>query len=166
MVRSRSGFTLIELLVVIGIIGLLASIVLVSLASARQKGKVSRAASTVHQIDNALELFAAKNGDYPPVGADHCDMCTYWPPAQQWVQGTWSDIVNLLITDGDINSAGNGFQTDPWGNPYLYDKNYEQPCYGLSPICSMGPDGTLETSNCPTDPVAVGDDICVFISNG
>jgi len=58
-IRSR-GFTLIELLVVIAIIGLLASIILASLNTARQKGRDSRRLADLKEIANALEL--ANNG--------------------------------------------------------------------------------------------------------
>jgi type II secretion system protein G len=65
MQRSSKGFTLIELLVVIAIIGILASIVLASLNSARQKGRDARRLSDVKQIQLALELYYDANGVYP-----------------------------------------------------------------------------------------------------
>ncbi len=55
MKRYTKGFTLIELLVVIAIIGILASVVLVSLQSARKKGNDSRVISDVQQIRTLLE---------------------------------------------------------------------------------------------------------------
>lgn len=55
LVKHSKGFTLIELLVVIAIIGLLASIILVSLNSARNRGKDARISSNVNQIRVNLE---------------------------------------------------------------------------------------------------------------
>lgn len=55
MKKYTRGFTLIELLVVIAIIGILASIVLVSLNSARNKGKDARVISDVQQLRTAFE---------------------------------------------------------------------------------------------------------------
>ena len=56
-IRSR-GFTLIELLVVIAIIGLLSSVVLASLNTARAKARDAQRASDMVQVVNALELYA------------------------------------------------------------------------------------------------------------
>lgn len=63
--RLSSGFTLIELLVVIAIIGILSSVVLASLNSARQKGRDARRISDLKQIQLALELYYDANGKYP-----------------------------------------------------------------------------------------------------
>ena len=64
--RERRGFTLIELLVVIAIIGVLASIVLASLNTARRKSRDARRIGDVRQLQLALELyFDANNGAYP-----------------------------------------------------------------------------------------------------
>ena len=68
--NSKNGFTLIELLVVVAIIGLLSSIVLASLNSARAKGRDAKRASSVHQLKIALEFYYDANGVYPSVGSD------------------------------------------------------------------------------------------------
>ena len=60
----RGGFTLIELLVVIAIIGLLASIILVSLNSARSSGKDARIIGDIAQIRTLVETDATSGGDY------------------------------------------------------------------------------------------------------
>lgn len=54
--RASKGFTLIELLVVVAIIGLLASIVIVSLSGARSGARDAKAKSELRQIHTAFEL--------------------------------------------------------------------------------------------------------------
>jgi len=63
---DRKGFTLIELLVVIAIIGILASVILVGVASFRGKGRDARRIADIHSLANALELDFARQGFYPP----------------------------------------------------------------------------------------------------
>lgn len=57
MKRDKKGFTLIELLVVIAIIGILATIVLVSLNSARQKARDTRRIGDLRQVALAIEMY-------------------------------------------------------------------------------------------------------------
>ncbi|MBU2036742.1 prepilin-type N-terminal cleavage/methylation domain-containing protein [Patescibacteria group bacterium] len=59
------GFTLIELLVVIAIIGILATIVMVSLNTARAKARDARRISDVRQIQLALQMHYDSVGSYP-----------------------------------------------------------------------------------------------------
>src|SRR3989344_8001350 len=62
--KFNLGFTLIELLVVIAIIGILSSIVLVSLGTARKKGQVAAAKGELTDIRNQAELVYSTDGDY------------------------------------------------------------------------------------------------------
>ena len=70
--KFENGFTLIELLVVIAIIGMLSSIVLVSLNSARDKSVMARRISDLKQIEIALQLYFDDHGEFP-ASSDTCD---------------------------------------------------------------------------------------------
>lgn len=60
--KNTRGFTLIELLVVIAIIGILASVVLASLNSARDKGADAAVKSNLNNARAEAELFYDNNG--------------------------------------------------------------------------------------------------------
>ena len=64
--RHSRGFTLIELLVVIAIIGLLSSIILASLNTARAKGRDAALFEDTRQLMTALQLYYNQYGVFPP----------------------------------------------------------------------------------------------------
>jgi len=66
--KKNKGFTLIELLVVIAIIGLLSTIVLVSLNSARNKAKDVRIKADLAQVRSLAELNADTSNTYVLAG--------------------------------------------------------------------------------------------------
>ena len=63
--KNRKGFTLIELLVVIAIIGLLSTLAVVALSSARSKSRDAKRIADVKQVQTALELFYNDAQSYP-----------------------------------------------------------------------------------------------------
>ena len=63
--KNKAGFTLIELLVVIAIIGLLASVVLLALNSAREKSREAKRLADIRQLASAFELYYNDNNAYP-----------------------------------------------------------------------------------------------------
>ena len=85
-IKNNRGFTLIELLVVIAIIGLLSSIVLVSLNSARMKARDARKIADFKNIQTALYMFYDQfgrmpNNYHPGYGA--CEGSTYYNQSMQ-----------------------------------------------------------------------------------
>ncbi|HTE48497.1 MAG TPA: prepilin-type N-terminal cleavage/methylation domain-containing protein [Candidatus Paceibacterota bacterium] len=89
---TKKGFTLIELLVVVAIIGLLSSIVLASINTARIKGRDAKRVSDLEQVQNALALFYDDFGYYPP-----CYAFSPWNATHWGLSGTPSCLYTLLV---------------------------------------------------------------------
>lgn len=62
---NKKGFTLIELLVVVAIIGLLSTLSIIALNTARAKARDARRVSDIKQIQTALELYFNDKSAYP-----------------------------------------------------------------------------------------------------
>lgn len=75
--NNKSGFTLIELLVVVAIIGILASVVLASLNSARQKAKDAAIFAQFANMRAQAELYYASSSNY---GVGYTDLTALTNP--------------------------------------------------------------------------------------
>jgi len=116
--RETRGFTLIELLVVIAIIGILSSVVLASLNSARRKGRDARRISDVKQIQLALEMYYdANSGEYPDAICTTVSggLCTASPLAPTFIavmptdpQGSGAYLYDNLTSAGAGCSVATG----------------------------------------------------------
>lgn len=62
---NKKGFTLIELLVVIAIIGLLSTLSIVALNTARARARDAKRVADVKQVQTALELVYNEDSSYP-----------------------------------------------------------------------------------------------------
>jgi len=65
MKKNQQGFTLIELLVVIAIIGLLLTLSILALNTARARARDAKRVADVKQIQTALEMYYNDVGSYP-----------------------------------------------------------------------------------------------------
>jgi len=63
--KDQSGFTLIELLVVIAIIGLLSTLSVLALNSARARSRDAKRVADIKQVQTALEMYFNDNNAYP-----------------------------------------------------------------------------------------------------
>lgn len=70
--KSNWGFTLIELTIAIAIIGILSTIIITSLGSAREKGRDAKRIRNIQEIRTAIELYIAANGHAPDLGDSNC----------------------------------------------------------------------------------------------
>jgi len=69
-IRASQGFTIVELLVVIVIIGILASITIVSYNGITSRANTASAQSAAQSVAMKIELFNAETGRYPYLTSD------------------------------------------------------------------------------------------------
>ena len=85
-IKNTRGFTLIELLVVIAIIGILSSVVLASLNTARADARDAQRSQDMQQLQTAIELCASGMGDYT-----NCDDPEASPGLGDYIQSVPTD---------------------------------------------------------------------------
>lgn len=120
---TKKGFTLLEMLVVIAIIGLLASIMMLSVSRARQKARDVRRLGDTEQLQKLLELYAHDHQEdapfeYPSGGNAICsvhegdnDIC--------WVSNAGSWIPSLIL-EGYATVLPQDPRGFPGWEPYRY----------------------------------------------
>ena len=84
--KNKKGFTLIELLVVVSLLGVLATLVIANLNSARERARDATRKSDLRNIQTALRLYYNDKGTYPQSSGgvmSACDGVCTWGSA--WV---------------------------------------------------------------------------------
>ncbi len=149
MRKSNKGFTLIELLVVIAIIGLLSTLAVVALNSARQKSRDSKRVADIKQVQTALELYFADQNGYPGdcavLGAGSCAaLCSSGWATSCSTGTTYMGLVpaNPLPTDGCGTEAEAAYSYTQVGSGTSYTLEF----------CLGGSVGDLESGTATANP--------------
>lgn len=155
--KSKLGFTLIELLVVISVIGLLASVIMISLNSVRARARDAQRKAALKQLRTAIELYFDANNSYPSTSG----ILYSSEPGDNWSNGlndngAWiPGLIPTFISKLPRDPLG-GNSTNPACTPfagrkraYLYISNGNS--YFLLAHCS--PENTWDMSDSFYDPI-------------
>ncbi|MBU1246686.1 type II secretion system GspH family protein [Patescibacteria group bacterium] len=126
--KQNRGFTLIELLVVIAIIGILSSVVLASLNSARGKARDSKRKQDMVQIRTALEMYYDDKGSYPlaypnawgGVSTAPCGTNAGTSGANAYIAGLTPTYISVLPVDPAAPGSCNGYLYNSDGTNYKF----------------------------------------------
>lgn len=125
--QNNRGFTLIEIMVVVVILGILAAFVVPKLLNRPDEARMTKAATDIKGIEQALGLFKLDNGFYPTTE-----------------QGLQALVSKPAIGRIPAKYAEGGYlkkvPTDPWGSPYVY---LAPGAHGDFDIISRGADGEV-----------------------
>ena len=124
--RKNAGFTLIEIMAVVLIIGLLSTIVGVSIFAQVDKGRVTATSVQISNLESVLELYRMDNAHYPTT--------------EQGLDA----LVNEPNDAKNFPPAGylqkRRIPKDPWGNPYEYEQPGQNNPHSFD-LWSYGSDG-------------------------
>jgi prepilin-type N-terminal cleavage/methylation domain-containing protein len=107
--KAARGFTVIELLVVISIIGMLATVVLVSLKNTRGKAINARIAAEMYELRTQLEIGynGTAYGDFIPVGTNNNTVLSY-VAANVFTNPAVTNLINNIVSLSPGTSYGGG----------------------------------------------------------
>ncbi len=124
--RDSAGFTLIEIMAVVLIIGLLSTIVGVSIFAQVDKGRITATSVQIANLESVLELYRMDSARYPTTEQGLDALVNEPEDARNYPPGGY-------LQKGRVPE-------DPWGNPYEYEQPGQINTHSFD-IWSFGADG-------------------------
>ncbi len=124
--RENAGFTLIEIMAVVLIIGLLSTIVGVSIFAQVDKGRITATSVQIANLESVLELYRMDNARYPTTEQGLDALVNEPDDARSYPQGGY--LQKRRVPE------------DPWGNPYEYEQPGQNNSHSFD-LWSYGADG-------------------------
>ena len=126
---KSKGFTLIELLVVVAIIGILATVVLASLDSARSRARDARREADIRTIQTQLEIYFLDNGTYPSTTSGN-----FWSSNNSTEWGNLEAALGITLPKDPVNETGSEAPDGETLTYSYYSLSNQSYCYGKSYI--------------------------------
>ena len=123
---EKAGFTLIEIMAVVLIIGLLSTIVGVSIFAQVDKGRITATSVQIANLESVLELYRMDNANYPTTEQGLDALVNAPDDARSYPPGGYLQKRHV--------------PEDPWGNPYEYEEPGQNNTYSFD-LWSYGADG-------------------------
>ena len=133
----QQGFTLIEVMIVVAILGILATLVVVSVGGKQDQALVTATKSDLQAIKTALDLYKLDNYRYPTTEQGLEALVIRPDNARNWPDGGYLHKVPV----------------DKWDNPYIY---ISPGANGPFDLYSMGADGA-EGGEGPAADISIND---------
>jgi prepilin-type N-terminal cleavage/methylation domain-containing protein len=124
MMKTK-GFTLIELLVVVGIIGILASIVIVGLNKSQSKARDARRRAEKNQIITAMNMYYTDNGSWPMSNGSGAIWTCFGPTAST----CWAGLGGYTGSDSLMNNIEPYLKRIPLNNATPGTRAYDRLLY-------------------------------------
>ncbi len=125
MKKTSRGFTLIELLVVIAIIGILSSVVLASLTTARTRGTAAAIQSEMSNMRAQAELFYSTNGNTYAANTGAADTAST-TASSLFLEGATNGLSKLVNDTAAKGATGQTYaaSSSAWAYQAQYNGTY------------------------------------------
>ena len=140
--NKSKGFTIVELLIVIVVIGILATLVIVTFTGIQQKARDSKRKTDIGAVQAALESYYSSNNTYPTV----TDL-----NSSTWISSNLKGFDINALQDPKGNSPTVISGTTPSGTQYAYNvtpsgcddsANSANPCTNFGIYAKLESDGS------------------------